>query len=138
MPTSQIQALRDELEDLEARECCPTCGELTACRDLAPDVQRELAPDGGEPECAYDDPLDETERERLADLRDFRDEIPDWHSLIHEDDFEAYAQEYCADVCSIDTSVWPATCIDWKQAADELRSDYTSYEIDGVTFYGRD
>jgi hypothetical protein len=128
---TQIQALRDELEELEERECCPTCGDLIAC---TADERAENYP----PTCAYDDPLDADERERLVELRAFEASIPDWHSLIHEDDFEAYARSTAEDTSSIDTSVWPATCIDWERAADELRSDYTSYEIDGVTFYGRD
>ena len=30
-----------------------------------------------------------------------------------------------------------ATCIDWAQAARELRMDYTSVDFDGVTYWIR-
>jgi hypothetical protein len=133
----RAEALQDELETLADRECCPVCGDETPCRDLSEDVKRELSSDDGDPECGFDDPLDADERERLAKLRDFEESIPDWHELIHEDDFEDHARELADELGMIDTSVWPATCIDWKQAADELQQDYTSYDLDDDTFYAR-
>ncbi len=33
---------------------------------------------------------------------------------------------------------WPFTCIDWQQAADELRTDYTVVEIAGKTYLYRE
>lgn len=135
--TSQAEALRDELEELSERECCPTCGDTTACNALEEAARAELSPDDpNAPECGYDDPLDADERERLVSLREFEESIPDWDSLIHEDDFEDYAREFAKDIGAL--GGWPYSCIDWEQAADELRADYTCYEIDGMTFYGQE
>jgi hypothetical protein len=127
---TKIQALRDELEELADRE---ECGE---CEDTP---RNDCTSDG----CPCIEPLDADERERLAELRDFEASTPDWDSLIHEDDFEDYAREFAKDILCfggaiIDTSAWPATCIDWERAANELRQDFTSYEIDGDTYYSRD
>lgn len=64
----------------------------------------------------------------------------DWYpvTLIREDYFQDYAQELAEDVGAIDhTAKWPANCIDWERAAHELLMDYTSTEIDGVTYYYR-
>lgn len=36
-----------------------------------------------------------------------------------------------------DNLKWPCTCIDWDQAARELKYDYTSADFDGVTYYYR-
>ena len=59
----------------------------------------------------------------------------DWYPvmLIRDSYFDDYAQELA--VCL--TKRWPYTCIDWVQAARELQMDYTSTEIDGVTFWYR-
>jgi hypothetical protein len=32
---------------------------------------------------------------------------------------------------------WPNRCIDWEQAADELKMDYTTVDFAGVTYYLR-
>ena len=36
-----------------------------------------------------------------------------------------------------DKDAWPYTCIDWEQAARELRYDYTSVDFDDVTYWIR-
>jgi hypothetical protein len=60
-------------------------------------------------------------------------------TLIRDSYFGDYAQELAEDVCSdtISNASWPLTCIDWERAARELRMDYTSTEIDGVTYWYR-
>lgn len=62
----------------------------------------------------------------------------DWYPvmLIRGSYFDDYAQELAAD-CGDYPKRWPYTCIDWVQAARELQMDYTSTEIDGVTFWYR-
>lgn len=66
---------------------------------------------------------------------------PDWKygaTLIRDSYFEDYARELADDIGAIKSDAqWPATCIDWKQAADELKQDYTSVEFDGVTYWVR-
>ena len=63
----------------------------------------------------------------------------DWRygaPLIRDSYFQTYAREYAEDVCELPTS-WPTNCIDWEQAARELRMDYTGVEFDGVIYWVR-
>jgi len=58
--------------------------------------------------------------------------------LIHEDHFQDYAREYAQDSGAMTVGdKWPYTCIDWEKVAEELRADYTAFEWDEVTYYGR-
>lgn len=85
----------------------------------------------------------EEEREELAKLEAFAEEAEgyaaDWkygETLIRESYFEDYARELAEDIGAIPSDAqWPCTCIDWEQAARELRMDYSSVEFDGVTYY---
>jgi hypothetical protein len=64
---------------------------------------------------------------------------PDWRhgcTLIRDSYFVDYARNYAHDVCDLPTH-WPASCIDWDQAASELQQDYTAVEFDGVTYWVR-
>jgi hypothetical protein len=64
----------------------------------------------------------------------------DWYpvTLIRDDYFRTYAQEL-AEECGMisENAAWPARCIDWTQAARELRMDYTSVTYAGVTYWTR-
>ena len=76
----------------------------------------------------------------LAKLRELITELPgeanNGYTLVRESYFETYAQQFAEDVGAIGRdAVWPATCIDWKQAAEELQMDYSAIEFDGVTYY---
>jgi len=56
--------------------------------------------------------------------------------VINEDDFVAYTQEVAEDIGSVDRNAhWVE--IDWDATADNLRADYSTIEIDGVTYYYR-
>lgn len=64
----------------------------------------------------------------------------DWYpvTLIRDSYFEDYAEELADDIGAIDSNQsWPLNCIDWKQAADELKQDYTSVELENVTYWAR-
>jgi hypothetical protein len=64
----------------------------------------------------------------------------DWYpvTLVRESYFKTYAQELAEDIGAIpDNAQWPCTCIDWEQAARELRMDYAGADFDGVTYYAR-
>lgn len=64
----------------------------------------------------------------------------DWYpiTLIRESHFKDYAQELAEDCGMIPANAqWPNNCIDWVQAARELRMDYTSTDIDGVEYFYR-
>jgi Antirestriction protein (ArdA) len=59
-------------------------------------------------------------------------------TLIRDDYFETHAQELAEDCGMVDRkATWPNNCIDWERAARELRMDYSSVEIDGVTYWTR-
>ena len=66
---------------------------------------------------------------------------PDWEygeTLIRDSYFKTYAQELAKDIGAINSDAgWPNTCIDWEQAARELRMDYTAVDFDGVTYWIR-
>lgn len=85
-------------------------------------------------------------KEELAILKALADEASDYASdwtygetLIRDSYFEDYAQQLAEDCCNVDFSklTWPLTCIDWKQAAKELKYDYASVDYDGVTYWIR-
>lgn len=58
--------------------------------------------------------------------------------LIREDVMDEYAQETAVDlgfVASLDQ--WPATCIDWDQAVEEMKQDYRQVEYGDYTYFVR-
>lgn len=65
----------------------------------------------------------------------------DWKygaQLIRDSYFKDYAQELAEDCGMLENcNQWPATCIDWDQAARELQMDYSCIEFDGVTYWTR-
>ena len=111
-----------------------------------------------DPSADYDDDPSETDewenvteedRERALMLRDLLSDLPEstvdsphgnsWGStLIREDYFEEYAQEFAEDIGAISSGAgWPLYCIDWERAARELAMDYSHVELDGVTYLAR-
>lgn len=79
--------------------------------------------------------------EVLRALEEVESYCPDFRygeALIRESHFTEYAQQLAEDIGAVDSNAtWPMRCIDWKQAADELREDYTETEIDGTTYLYR-
>lgn len=66
---------------------------------------------------------------------------PDWNygeGLIRDSYFKDYAQQLAED-CGLleNTNTWPGRCIDWEQAAEELKMDYFSVDFDGETYWIR-
>lgn len=56
--------------------------------------------------------------------------------LIPEDEFENYAEELAEDIGLIQRDAnWPYTHIDWGAAADELKQDYSTVSVEGITYY---
>lgn len=86
-------------------------------------------------------PEDATELAALQALTAEAEGYGDWahgETLIRDSHFKAYAQELADDLGLISADArWPATCIDWEEAAEELKQDYTAYDFDGVTYWGR-
>ena len=84
----------------------------------------------------------DSDGEELKDLLALQSEgesSPDWYhgeTLMHEDYFETYARQLAEDIGAISgEEKWPLTCIDWKEAAEELQQDYTSLDFGGETYY---
>lgn len=64
----------------------------------------------------------------------------DWYplTLIRNGHFRGYAEQLADDIGAIPKDAqWPMTCIDWEQAARELRYDYSAVDIEGVTYWTR-
>lgn len=65
----------------------------------------------------------------------------DWRygaQLIRDSYFRKYAEQLADEIGAVDkNNSWPNTCIDWEQAAEELQTDYSAVEWDGVTYWMR-
>jgi hypothetical protein len=99
-----------------------------------------------EAELEDEDPneVDPDAREELAALKALTDEgrqSPDWHhgeTLIRDSYFRDYAKQLAEDIGAVDPELqgrWPYTCIDWDEAAEELKNDYFEVDFDGVTYW---
>jgi hypothetical protein len=77
----------------------------------------------------------------LSECNEDGETIDDWShgvTLIHENEFEKYARELAEDIGDVSANPgWPHSCIDWVQAANELKMDYSSIEFDGNSYYAR-
>jgi antirestriction protein len=96
-------------------------------------------------ELTEDEDRTEDETAELEALKALAEEgadyAPDWsygEALIRDSYFVTYAQELADDIGAIDSKAsWPLTCIDWEQAARDLRMDYTAVDFGGVTYWVR-
>ncbi len=64
----------------------------------------------------------------------------DWYPvlLIADHYFEQHAKELAEDCGLTDKPMgWPYNCIDWAYAAEQLQYDYSSTDIDGITYWFR-
>jgi len=83
----------------------------------------------------------QAELDALEELAEQGREFDDWEygiQLIHEDDFEEFAEELVTDLGYLDpVPDWIKYHIDWAGVADELHADYSSVEFEGQTYYIR-
>ncbi len=125
-----------------------TTDDIIDVRDIIARVEVLEAIDGIEDAIAARDENDDASE--LVDLRALLADLEgagggeqwrgDWYpvTLIRDDYFRTYAQDLAEDIGAIDANAaWPARCIDWTQAARELRMDYTSVTYAGVTYWTR-
>lgn len=142
--TDDIIDSRDVLariEELESeREALVDAFTESAIEDNETDAAMILAARHAQAALAEWDSSDEGKE--LSSLRAFADEgNGEWkhgETLVRESYFKEYAQELADDIGAIPKdATWPMTCIDWDQAARELRYDYTGADFDGVTYYYR-
>jgi hypothetical protein len=95
-------------------------------------------------ELEADEDRDEDEETELARLKAVAAEgetFADWsygEGFIRDSYFTEYAQDLAEDIGAVQADAsWPNSYIDWEAAAEALKMDYTSIEIDGVTFWAR-
>lgn len=70
--------------------------------------------------------IDDDERDEALDVLDG---IDDDETLIEEESWEDYARQTAEELTADDMDAWPASCIDWEMAAEQLRQDYTEIDI---------
>lgn len=77
----------------------------------------------------------------LLELAEEAASADDWEygvTLIRDSYFQDFARELAEELGVIPPAyTWPTSCIDWEQAARELRMDYWSVDFDGVTYWVR-
>jgi len=108
------------------------------------ELEDEMPSSAGEVMPGTSDEIQEM-REELAILKALAVECEgyasDWNygeTLIRDSYFQEHAQEFAEDCCDMPSSdQWPARCIDWEQAAEELKMDYTCVDFDGVEYWVR-
>ena len=89
--------------------------------------------------------FDPDEIDELIDLLEFAEAgkytAADWEhgaTLVRDSYFKEYAQELAEEIGAINSDArWPNDCIDWDQAADQLKADYSTIEVGGHTYYAR-
>lgn len=139
--TRDLHERFDELEELE--EILSTAEE--ELQDFAVDEEDEDSVD------AHDDlheavktakaDFGEEEKAELEELRAIKEAVLDWQhgeTLIREDYFTHYAEEYADDTGAIDRNCnWPLNHIDWEAAAEDLKQDFSTVEYQGSTYFYR-
>lgn len=93
---------------------------------------------------------DETEGTVVTEFQDELDKLEEFKSdvgsgewkygmtFISDFYFEDYAKQLAEDIGAIkDDAGWPSQYIDWSAAADALKMDYSSVELDGKEFWYR-
>ncbi len=91
------------------------------------------------------DIADDEEKAELAALEALAEEASgyaaDWQygeALIRDSYFKTYAEELADDIGAIDKAAnWPCNCIDWDEAARQLKQDYTCVDFAGVEYWIR-
>lgn len=147
LDTRDLAKRKDELEDLRTA--------LADAREALDDHKTKDRPEDDDEQDAFDEERDELEDavssaesefgddevEELKALEELESEVSEWtdgNTLIPESEFEDYARQTAEDIGAIpDNAQWPCTCINWKEAADELRQDYSEVEFQGTTYLVR-
>lgn len=135
----ELEALRDAVTEAEEalREL-----EATGGGDAADGESQEEAISEAEGNLeSAKEAFGDDEKGELAELENLESEISEWRhgeAMIPESDWEDYTRQLAEDIGAIpDNAQWPCTCIDWKQAADELAMDYTTVTYQGTDYYVR-
>ena len=138
-----IKELTDERDDLQ--EAVAAKQEEHEQSFTLPELAREEI---GEELADAEGALEEWNRdngEELAALESLQEQAEgyseDWRygaQLIRDDKFIEYAQQLAEDIGAIARDQqWPLNCIDWEEAAKELKMDYTSVEFGNYEYWLR-
>ena len=135
--TDAVDTVQETLDDLDASDF----EEVSEFEEAEQTTKDELAT----AQANVKDWAESDEGQELAKLKAFAEEAEgyaeDWRygaTLIHKDYFEDYARDLAAEGdYDMKNEQWPYTCIDWAQAAEELKQDYTSVDFDGETYWVR-
>lgn len=136
-----IDTARDAYEEaVKAFDEATEESDTTVLEDTCDERKEEL--DSAKTELEeWETGYDAEELAALVSLADEADGSPDWkygETLIRDSYFEDYARELAEDCGMVkDQDTWPNRCIDWAQAADELKQDYTQVDFDGETYWIR-
>lgn len=136
------QAVEDAKEELAEAETKKT---KAAAQEKLEAAEAELNAWDGGVYLELDDPrMPSGEYDEMLALREAVDELGEQScrygdaSLISEDYFTEYAQELAEDCCEVPRDLkWPFTCIDWDEAADVLKADYSTITLFGNDYYYR-
>lgn len=138
----ELDELQEELDNLEyqlelAKEAVDEAAESELTEDDSDESTLEQA--HMDLDAANDDiEIWHGDNPRYEELRQLKSDLGDnWGSsttLIPESDFKEYAMDTAEGLYSFDTNSWPFTCIDWKDAAEELGTDYQRVEFDGEEY----
>lgn len=140
----EMEAERDSSLD-ELAEAIKAREERIARKDFG-DAELGVTVFTGTDGIDYADTIDwnEAREEEYAKLKSFIDEmegyVSDWRygaQLIADQYMDEHAKTLAEELCDAKLDEWPYKFIDWEQAGEELKSDYTSGEWDGNTFWGR-
>ena len=128
------EALSDAVKEAqETLDASTDDADRMSCQITLKEAQDELT--------EWDESDEAEELKALKELAEKMDNECEWESgtaLIRESYFEDYARELAKDIGAITgDETWPATCIDWEQAARELKMDYSTVTWGDVDYYYR-
>jgi len=135
-----IHGERIDTRDLVKRKAWleKTKNEATQAEEYAESIKDD--PDKKQSVLDAMEPLNDDEQEELDDIEKIENGVNDFSDgemLIDEDNFQDFAKEY-AEEMGKNLDEWPYDCIDWSEAANALKSDYTEYRYNGCTYLARD
>lgn len=131
---SRIDELRDELADTPFADSDHDHDVLKRVQDETPDEVKACFENWDE------DPIEE-----LLGLLEFKEAAEpctsEWSygaTFIRDSYFQTYAEELADEIGAVDRNAsWPTSCIDWEQAANELKQDYSTFTVGSLTYHTR-